>query len=186
MNAHDYTMSFARANVVGTLAGFAGAALAIGAFALVHGFEPLSVVATALDERFGRVLLVMLVSIVAHEALHGVGFRYFGGVPRSAIRYGVNWKTLTPCAGTSAVMAARGSRWSVALPGLVLGLVPVLWALVSGSGLWAAFGAFMIAGAGGDGAALWAMRGVPARVLVRDAEARVGCQLVVEDSLMTP
>lgn len=186
MKAHDYTMSFARANVVGTLAGFAGAALAIGAFGGTHGFAPLGDVGAVLDERMGRVLIVILSSIIVHEALHGIGFRYFGGVPRSAIRFGVNWKTLTPFAGTSAVMPARGYRWSVALPGLVLGLVPVLWALVTASGIWAAFGAFMIAGAGGDAAALWAMRRVPARALVRDAEARVGCQLVVEDTLATP
>ncbi|HUF49336.1 MAG TPA: DUF3267 domain-containing protein [Longimicrobiales bacterium] len=178
MAVSDHTISFVRANVVGGMGGIAAGAGVLALFTAVHGAGILDDVDYIFAHEFAVAAAVIVLAIVMHEALHGIGFCCFGRAPRHSVRFGIHWKTLSPFAGSSAAMPARGYRLAVLLPGLVLGVLPALGSLVNGSAALAMFGALMVMGAGGDAAALWAMRHVPGDVLVRDAVARVGCEVV--------
>jgi hypothetical protein len=117
---------------------------------------------------------ILFVGILAHEGVHAVGFRLFGGVPWSSISFGVIWKALTPYAHTSTAMPAGGYRQAVLLPGLVTGLVPALIGLAVGSDVLSLAGAVLLGSAGGDWTVWQAIRSVPSSTLVADHPTDIG------------
>lgn len=127
---------------------------------------------------FGCVMIV--VGIVVHELLHGVGFVVFGGARWSDLKLGVMWKFLTPYATCGAPLSVSAYRWTCALPGIMLGLVPVLLGIATRSLDVAAFGALFLGGAGGDALAIWRTRDLPSNTRVRDSATTLGCELVLE------
>ncbi len=74
----------------------------------------------ARDYLLGFVAFVVL--IVAHEAVHALGWILFAGVAPKDIRFGIAWKTLSPYAHSMVAMPARGYRVGVVLPLIVTGI----------------------------------------------------------------
>lgn len=176
----DATISMERANIIG--AGFFPLALALVLFPfwIVWGSGPLM-------EGLGTASLLVLIpamvlSVVLHEALHGVGFLLFGKAPRGSLHFGIDRQTSTPYAGCRAPVPARAYRAAVLLPALILGALPAVAGLIFGIGWLAIWGAFMLAVAGGDFLVLWAIRSVPANALVLDHPERVGCRVLGAES----
>ncbi|HEU0051738.1 MAG TPA: metalloprotease family protein, partial [Longimicrobium sp.] len=95
-----------------------------------------------------------------------------------AVHFGIHRKTLSPFAGCRAPLGARAYRWAVLLPGIALGFAPAVVGLAAGAGWVTIWGAFMVLTAGGDFAALWAMRSVRGHERVLDHPERVGCRVV--------
>jgi hypothetical protein len=126
-----------------------------------------SLISTFREVEAGAVLLAAYaMGIVVHEWLHGIGFTA-SGAPWKQIRFGV-YKFTAYCQCDAAVPAA-GFRWAVALPGMVLGLIPATAGLTFGWGWVTVFGALMTSAAVGDALILWALRSVPdgARIAYR-------------------
>jgi hypothetical protein len=173
----DATMSVVRATLIGLgwlpLAAF----LALGPFVLRWGGAPLAAVLPE-PPAFPALLLLLGVSILAHESLHALGFLVFGGVPRSSVRLGFQRRTLTPFAACSAPVAAGAYRKAALLPAAVLGVLPSIVGVISGLPALTLWGWVMLALAGGDLAAVWAIRRVPGASMVLDHPSRVGCQVV--------
>ncbi len=170
----DATISMVRANVLALLA-FPAALVPVGLHAVLWGPDSMVEGAKALFPWWFFPLFV--VSIVTHEALHGLGF-LLGGAPRSSLRFGIDRKTLSPFAGCGAPLSARSYRVAVLLPAVLLGALPLAAGLALGSGTASVWGAFMLFAAGGDFAAVWAMRSVPPGARVLDHPGRVGCKVV--------
>jgi hypothetical protein len=126
----------------------------------------------------GAFFLAIGLAVIAHEALHAVGFRYFGGAPWKAIRVGVQWRTVTPFARALVPVSARAYRWTAALPGLALGALPMVAGVLLDVPFASGFGVLMLAGAGGDAAIVWAMRHTPDDALVLDCPHALGCLVV--------
>lgn len=168
----ELTISLLAANIYGTLMGLLPALLLFGVFWLVWRGRQIP----PPPQGFGvlHTLAILLTGIVVHELLHGLGWMVLAGVPRSEIHIGVKWKLLTPFAHSSARMPVRGYRWGTFLPGLLLGVVPSLLAIVGGSLLLMGFGFFFTATAGGDFLILWLLRSVPLQAQVADHPSRVG------------
>ncbi|HEX2202674.1 MAG TPA: DUF3267 domain-containing protein [Longimicrobium sp.] len=122
--------------------------------------------------------LLFFASIVVHEALHAVGFLAVGRARRADVHFGIHRETLSPFAGCRAPLKAGAYRVAVLLPALVLGVLPAAWGLATGTAWLTFWGAFMLVSAGGDFAALWAMRAVPNTARVLDHPERVGCRVV--------
>lgn len=133
---------------------------------------------TLMSLHWGLLIGLLAASIIVHELLHGAAFHAFGRVPWHAIRFGIQWSALTPFANTSAPMPARSYRAAIVAPGLVLGALPIVAAVLLRAEplLW--YGAIMLGMASGDAIALSAMRGVPSAALVVDRPDRVGCTVV--------
>lgn len=172
----DATLSMEQANVIALV--FIPAAIGLVAVhGAVWGFP-------SVWEGFGDVfswifLPVFLACIVVHEGLHALGFA-LAGAPRSALHFGIDRKTLSPFAGCTAPVRAAAYRVAVLLPALVLGVAPLAYGLATGRAWATVWGAFMLLCAGGDFAALWAMRAVPGRARVLDHSERVGCRVVAD------
>jgi hypothetical protein len=170
-------MSVARANLVALLWLPLSAALAALPFLLLWGTDRLA----ASPPRLPPLLLglaLMAFLVLLHELLHAVGFLLFGRAPRTEVRLGFQRRTLTPFASCRVPVTASAYRVAGLLPAAVLGGLPVIAAWVVGSGTLLLWGWLMLALAGGDVAAVWAMRAVRGDAMVVDDAERVGCRVM--------
>lgn len=175
-SGRDATMSVAWANLIAVAWLPVSGLLVLGLFIKLWGREPVSAaMASATDLRV--FIPVMILSVVVHEALHAVGFLILGRAPRQTVRLGFQRRTLTPYASCAAPVPAGAYRGAALLPAIVLGILPALAAWALGSGGLALWAWVMLAIAGGDVAAVWAIRGVPGGVFVVDHPTRVGCRV---------
>lgn len=177
-NRRDLSVSMAEANIYALVATLPPAALIIAGYSLLWGAESLGRGALAL---FGNVLLflvILLVGIVVHELIHGLAWAIAGRKPLRAIRFGVQWKTLTPYAHCTEPLEVRAYRIGALMPGLILGIIPAIAGVVSGDGFLAAFGLFFTLAAGGDLLILWLIRNVRPGTLVEDHPERAGCYVI--------
>lgn len=172
----DATLSFEQANVIAMLF-IPAAILLVAAHGLLWGWG-------SVKEGFGDIfswifIPAFLLCVVVHELLHAVGFA-LGGARRGTLHFGIDRKTFSPFAGCTMPLRATSYRLAVLLPALVLGFAPLAWGLATGTGWATIWGTFMLLAAGGDFAALWAMRAVPGRARVLDHTERVGCRVVAD------
>jgi hypothetical protein len=173
----DATMSVARANLVALAWLPVSGAVAIAPFAALWGPDRLRTLPDTVPT-LPVGLALMAAGVLVHELLHAAGFLVFGRAPRTDVRIGFQHRTLTPFASCSSPVAASAYRVSALLPALVLGGLPLVGAWASGSVALLLWGFVMLALAGGDLAAVWAMRSVPPDALVVDHPRLVGCRRV--------
>ena len=94
---------------------------------------------------------------------------------RHAIKFGIKWKVLTPYGHYKIPLSVSAYRRSVALPGLILGLLPALLGIVFGNKWLLFYGLVMLAAASGDIIVLWTIRNLMKDAQVMDHPHRVGC-----------
>ena len=174
---HSEPIAFRRGIVVGTLAAVPLFVLPFALFVALYGPAPL-VSAIDSDNGLNMLLLATVLGCVVHELLHGFGFWKIAKLPWRGVEFGIKWRFLTPYATTKVPMDINAYRWSVALPGLVLGVLPLLVAIPARDIFWTSFAAMMLSGAGGDAVVLWHIRDIPAATIVRDASNALGCEVV--------
>lgn len=122
---------------------------------------------------------------VLHEALHGVGYMR-GEASWEDVQFGMNWKALTPFANCQVPMRVQTYRLAVALPGLVLGILPLGVGLTTGYWLATFYGFLMLVAAAGDLLMLWILRVVPVGTWVQDHPSEVGYVIVSGASASPP
>ena len=170
-------MSVVRANLV-TLAWIPLSAVLVAVpHALLWGRESLAAALGALPPLPVGIAL-LAAGILIHELLHAAGFRLFGRAPRAAVRIGFQRRTLTPFASCTAPVTVAAYRAAGLLPLVALGVVPLAAAWALGSGALLVWSWLMLALAGGDLAAVWAVRALPGEALVLDHPVLVGCRTV--------
>jgi hypothetical protein len=157
------------------------AILAVMAFAHLHS-------GAALEEGYRwffahplRFALLFVSGILGHELLHGLAWKWATGKPWSTIRFGFQWKTVTPFAHCTEPMNVRSYRIGAATPGLLIGVLPVLAGLIGGNGSLFIYGLVFTAAAGGDAIILLTLRGEAGHRLVVDHPSRAGCLVVPEE-----
>ncbi len=139
--------------------------------------------AAFVDTSFGGVLTIVLVlalSLVAHELLHAVGFWLVGGAPLNRIKFGFSWEGFAPYAHCRAPLQTTAYRISVVLPGLFLGVIPGLVGVALQQPLLVMWSTLMLLASGGDAAVLWAVRNVSSTAQVLDHPKKVGCQVLAD------
>ncbi|NLC55242.1 MAG: DUF3267 domain-containing protein [Armatimonadetes bacterium] len=181
MGGKNTTYGAGWANVIGIPVAGLAFALCLVPHGLLWGWPSVSRGAALLFSPL-TFLIVVLVGALAHEGLHALGFRVFGGAPWAQIRFRVLWRALTPATHCHAAVRAGAYRWATALPGLVLGVLPGAAGILSGAGWLTLFAAVMLSLAAGDLLVLLAIRHIPAATWVIDHPSRVGCQIVREAS----
>src|SRR5215210_777618 len=126
--ARDCSVGMLRANVVAVVLAAPVAAALWFLYAARWGWAaPVHGLLHFLDWRIA--VPAVGVGIVAHEALHALGWALASRRPLGAIAMGIHWSTLTPYAHPREPMAARPYRIGGMVPGLVLGIVPALIAI---------------------------------------------------------
>lgn len=169
----DLSVSMAQANLIVLFLGIPVVIAQFALFILLHG-------TVGLQPSVNLALLVaaVLVGVVVHELIHGLSWVLFGNKPWQAIRFGFQWKTLTPYAHLREPVAIDAYRWGGFLPGLFLGIVPYLLSLALGNGNLFWFSLAHTSAAGGDWLVLWLLRKVQSGTQVEDHPTRAGCYVL--------
>jgi hypothetical protein len=127
-----------------------------------------------------RLIPTLLIGVPLHELIHGLTWVIFSEKGLKDVKFGFQWKTLTPYAHMKVPIQAHAYRWGALMPALVLGLFPYAMGLWRSDGWLAIFGIFYVFAAGGDLLVLWLLRGVDPRALVEDHPSRAGCYVLLE------
>jgi hypothetical protein len=169
----DVSISMGKANLYGTILALPVAIVQVAVFSFVHGVE-------AFEPKWNITLLIVLIlaGIVVHEIIHGVSWAMFGQKPFSAIKFGFMWKTITPYAHIKEPLEVNAYRLGIFMPGLVLGIIPFMIALLTGSGDLMWFSLLHTTAACGDWLVLWVIRPVKPGSLVEDHPTNAGCYVL--------
>lgn len=179
MNKQDLSIPMARAGGLSLLISLPVASAFVVVFILRWGPAP---VKDGFNALLGSGLLTFLavaaVGVVAHELIHGLTWALFGRKPWRAMTFGVQWKTLTPYAHCREPMPINAYRIGALMPGILLGFLPAVAAILTGNGWLLAFGFLFITVAGGDFLIVWTLRSVGAGKYVEDHPTEAGCYVL--------
>ncbi len=172
-NKRDISVSMTQANIIVLFIGIPVAILQFILFEYLHPAENLE-----LTWNFLLFLAVVFTGIILHEFIHGITWMGFGRKPFSAIKFGFQWKTLTPYAHLKEPVDVNSYRIGAFMPGLIVGIIPFILSLILGNGnlLW--FSIIHTTAAGGDWLILWTLRNVNSKALVEDHPSRAGCYVI--------
>jgi len=110
--------------------------------------------------------------------IHGISWVVFGHKPFSAIKFGFQWKTLTPYAHLKEPVEVNAYRLGAFLPGFILGIFPYILSLILGDGNLFWFSLIHTSAAAGDWLILWLIRKVQAGMQVEDHPTNAGCYVL--------
>lgn len=172
-NKRDLSISMGRANVIVMFISIPVIIVQFAVFIMVHGMEKL-------EPTWNSVILivVVLLGIVVHELIHGIAWVIFGRKPFSAIKFGVQWKALTPYAHLKEPVEVNAYRIGAFMPGFILGILTYILSIVLGDGNLFWFSLVHTSAAGGDWLILWLIRNVRAGRLVEDHPTNAGCYVI--------
>jgi hypothetical protein len=174
----DCSVSMAAANLYSLAIILPPVALLGALYAWRWGGAAFLAMAGLRDISWGASLLALVGGVVVHELLHGLGWVWAARKPRAAIHFGFQLKTLTPYAHCREPMDVRAYRIGAAVPGVVLGLLPAAYGIVTGAPGVMAFGLLFTLAAGGDALILWLLRREAPGTLVADHPERAGCYVL--------
>jgi hypothetical protein len=126
---------------------------------------------------------VLIIGILLHELLHGVTWAIFCKYGFHSIQYGVIWKYLTPYAHCKEALKVGNYRLGTLMPGLVLGIIPIVIAYLNGSGFLLVIGLVFLLAAGGDMTMLFLLRKIKKELWIMDHPNEIGC-FVIEKSVI--
>jgi hypothetical protein len=177
-HAKDLSVSMIKAGYLSIFFAIPPAVIFFTAYILLWGKTELQIAWQAVVRQWVFFTFLLIVAILVHELLHGITWMYFGRKRSSAIRFGFNLKALSPYAHCKEPMTARAYRLGTLMPGLILGILPVFAALITGNGVLMLFGLLFTVAAGGDMLVFWLLRKESPTVMVMDHPANAGCILL--------
>jgi hypothetical protein len=122
----------------------------------------------------------VVIGSLLHEVLHAVGWVWFGLTPITTIKFGFQLEAFTMYAQCCVPLESTAYRAGTALPGVVLGVIPVLIGVVSGLAWVTMCGALFLGVASGDALVIWMIRSVPPGARVTDHPTKAGCQVIAD------
>jgi hypothetical protein len=172
-NKRDLSISMARANIVVLFLALPVVALQFIVYSLVHG-------AQNMEPTWNIMILfiVVIVGVVAHELIHGITWVLFGGKLFASIKFGFQWKTLTPYAHLKEPVEVNVYRVGAFMPGFILGILVYIFSVLLGDGNLFWFSLVHTSAAGGDWLILWLIRNVKAGIQVEDHPTNAGCYVI--------
>lgn len=177
---YSLTISMERANANALLIAPFLVAILVVPYILLWGFDGLFGWLTGSALPAILVVPVLLVSFYLHELLHGLGFVLASRVPLNQLKIGFSRKALSPYIHCPVPVTASTYKIALALPGLVLGIVPALIGIGLGIGWLTLYGMMMAVAALGDGQIAWLVRRLPGSTRVIDHPEDAGCEVLVE------
>lgn len=123
-------------------------------------------------------IVSIVVGIVLHEFLHGLGWVPFAKSKFRSLRFGIMVPELAPYAHCKEPLPVYGYRIGILLPGIVLGVIPALYGIVTGSFSWLCYGILFTWAASGDFVMFWWIRKLKSTAKVMDHPKKLGCIIV--------
>lgn len=168
----DYSISMLKAQTASLPFGLFAVAEAV-LFGAVWGLERIKGASDILLPWY--FLPLFFAGIVLHELIHGVTWKFASGTTFANIKFGFQWKTVTPYAHCTVPMPKRAYVTGALMPALLLGFAPFGVSMATGDGMTMIFGVLFTAAAVGDFLIVWLIRSVPWHVPVEDHPTNAGC-----------
>ncbi len=124
-----------------------------------------------------RISLFIIVGAVLHELLHAVLWIFFTKKGIKSIRFGITESEFSPYIHCTEPLPVWVYRIGIILPGLVLGIIPAVWAIITGSFWLLMFGFFFSWAASGDFIIFYMIRKLKNNIMVYDHPQKVGCYI---------
>lgn len=112
--------------------------------------------------------------IIIHELLHGVTWGIFAPKGMKSIKFGFKWKYLTPYCHCKEALRVKHYKIGSAMPLIVLGILPSIFAIIIGNGAILSFGIFFVWAASGDIIALFMLRKLDSDSYIFDHPDKMG------------
>ena len=172
-NKRDLSIPMSRANIMVMFISLPVVVIQFVGFIVLHGIDGLGIT-------WGYLVLfvAVLLGVLLHELIHGIAWVIFGRKPFSAIKFGVQWKNLTPYAHLKEPVEVNAYRIGAFMPGLIVGILPYFLSLALGDGNLFWFSLIHTSAAGGDWLILWLIRNVKSGTLVEDHPTNAGCYVI--------
>ncbi len=122
----------------------------------------------------------ILIGIVVHEMLHGLGWVFFAKRKFRSLNFGIMMPEMAPYAHCREPLPVYGYRVGILLPGIVLGFLPAVYGIVTGSFSWLCYGILFTWAASGDFIMYWQIRKLKADTMIMDHPEKLGC-IVLEN-----
>ena len=123
------------------------------------------------------IVAAALAGIIAHELIHGLTWAFFAPKGIKSMKFGIIWKWLTPYCHCKEPLMVKHYILGAIMPGLILGILPSIIALVTGSFAWFFWGMLFTLAAGGDFMIINLLRKQPSDCLIQDHPSKVGCYI---------
>ena len=168
----EQTMSAVKANIF---------ALALSAPILIVGFVLYFVIGKSTGDFYWNslVFLAVIVALIpVHELIHGLTWSIYAPNGWKDIDFGIMAQYLTPYCTCKSPLAKVPYIIGTLMPGIILGILPTVYAILSGSFMALMIGLIMIISAGGDIAIVMNLlkhRSACRELLVFDHPTEVGC-----------
>ncbi|MBN1157991.1 MAG: DUF3267 domain-containing protein [Bacteroidales bacterium] len=122
-----------------------------------------------------RGTISIVAGIVLHELLHGLGWVFFARKRFRSLSFGFMMPELAPYAHCREPLPVYGYRIGILLPGILLGFLPAVYGIASGSFGWLCYGMLFTWAASGDFIMFWYIRDLSPKTMIRDHPEKLGC-----------
>ena len=174
----ELTIPATTANIYGLIASIFLTPILLAPFYFLWGLDIHKIIEN--DYSYGlQFFLILLIGTIIHELIHGATAAWYVGMGWKNIRFGVQWQSLTPYCHSKMPMTAKNYRYVVMSPLIILGLLPYLASLLTGSGWLLTVGVIFTVAAAGDVMIFWLMRKIAPNEMVQDHPTKVGLLLHV-------
>jgi len=179
-NINEYTMGLGKANLIALLLMVPILVILLAPYILIWSYESFEVSRKVF---IIYLLPLILVGIFVHELLHGISWAFYSSKGMKSIKFGFKWKFLTPYCHCKEPLKLQHYRIGVAMPLLILGILPSIIAIIIGSGALLTFGIIFSWAAGGDIIALFMLRKLDNNLYVSDHPTEMG--FYIDDGIDT-
>ncbi len=120
-------------------------------------------------------LLTIPLGIIIHELLHGFAFARYANNGFGSVSFGFNLKAFALYAHCKVPLIKSQYIFAAILPGIVLGVVPLIISLFFGSILWYSWSMLFLISALGDILIVVRLINIPKESLISDHPSKIGC-----------
>ena len=169
----DLSISMERASLIVMWVSIPVAVAQFALFRWLHG-------AKRMEPTWNYLILLgaILLGVLLHEWIHAITWVIFGHKPFAKIKFGFQWKTLTPYAHLTEPVEVNAYRFGAFMPGFVLGILIYCLSLLLGDGNLFWFSLIHTSAAGGDWLVLWLIRNLKPGRMVEDHPTQAGCYVI--------
>ncbi len=126
---------------------------------------------------FWIVIGSFLVGVIVHELIHGLTWAAFAKNGMKSMKFGIIWKWLTPYCHCKEPLSVKHYILGAVMPGIILGILPSIVAVITGNILWFMWGMMFTLAAGGDFMIINLLRKQPLNCFIKDHPTKVGCYI---------
>ncbi|MBN1145206.1 MAG: DUF3267 domain-containing protein [Bacteroidales bacterium] len=135
---------------------------------------------------FSSLIIIMIAGIILHELIHGITWALFASKGFKSIRFGVLWKMLTPYCHCKEPLKVRHYILGAIMPAIILGIIPAVIALFTGSFGLLLFALLFTISAIGDFMIINLLRKERMDDLAEDHPSEAGCYIYRKNSVSPP